>query len=384
MKHKIEIHGHCADPFLPVKEAFKQNFELGLEVGASFAVTLNGQLVVDLWGGYKDKAKLQLWEENTIVNVFSTTKIMTALCIHILVDRGLVNVDDPVAKYWPEFAQNGKELIPIKFVLSHSAGLPGFDVQIPENAIYDWDRIIGIIASQKPWWKPGSKIGYHSITFGFILGEIVRRVTGKTLGTFFREEVAEPLGIDFHIGLSDKFDEKIADIVVPERISRIKLFLLGLLFRNAKKVFFNPDLQQIDFNSREWRSAEIPASNGHGNARSTAQVGAILACGGKYKDKRLLSLNTIEKALEEQNRGKDIVTFRQPASFGLGFGLLSEDFLIGPRSFFWSGAGGSKCVMDLDKKLSYAYAMNKMVLLGEDSRPIRLAQAVKEAIKKAL
>ncbi|MFW9952692.1 MAG: serine hydrolase domain-containing protein, partial [Candidatus Thorarchaeota archaeon] len=200
MKNNFEIHGYCDDRFLPVKEAFKQNFELGLEVGASFAVTLNGQLVVDLWGGYKDKAKLQPWEENTIVNVFSTTKIMTALCIHMLVDRGLINVDDPVAKYWPEFAQNGKELIPIKLILSHSAGLPGFDKKISEDTLYDWDRIIRLIASQKPWWKPGSKIGYHSMTFGYILGEIVRRVIGKSIGTFFREEIAEPLHIDFHIG----------------------------------------------------------------------------------------------------------------------------------------------------------------------------------------
>jgi CubicO group peptidase (beta-lactamase class C family) len=380
MKNNIEIYGYCDDRFLPVKEAFKQNFELGLEVGASFAVTLNGKLVVNIWGGYKDKAKLNLWDENTIVNVFSTTKIMTALCIHMLVDRGLINVDDPVAKYWPEFAQNGKRLIPIRYVLSHSAGLPGFDEKVSGSVIYDWDRITGLIASQKPWWKPGSKIGYHSMTFGYILGEIVRRVTGKTIGNFFREEVAEPLGIDFHIGVSEELDERIADMIVPEQISKIKLFLLGLLFRTAKKVFFNPDLEKINYNSREWRAAEIPASNGHGNARSIARIGAILACGGELDNKRLLSLNTIEKAIEKQNRGKDIVTFRQPASFGLGFGLLSEEFLLGPRSFFWSGAGGSKCVMDLDKKVSFAYAMNKMVLLGDDPRPVRLAEAVREVV----
>ena len=381
MENQLIINGFCDDRFLLVKEAFKQNFDLGLEVGASFAVTLNGKLVVDIWGGYTDEDKLHPWDENTIVNVFSTTKIMTALCIHMLVDQNLINYDDPVAKYWPEFAQNGKQHIPIRYVLSHTAGLPGFVEKVSEQDIYDWTIITNLIASQKPWWKPGTKIAYHSMTFGFILGEIVRRVTGKTIGTYFREEVAEPLGIDFHIGLSENYDERTADIIVPEQISKIKLLLLSVLFRNAKKVFFNPDLQHIDYNSRRWRAAEIPASNGHGNARSAAQVGAILACGGIFKEKRLLSLNTIEKAIEVQNKGKDIVTFRQAASFGLGFGLLSEDFLLGPRSFFWSGAGGSKCVMDLDKKISYAYAMNKMVLLGEDSRPIRLANAVKESIK---
>lgn len=214
----MKIDGYCDERFISVKHAFEKNFELGFEVGASFAVSLNGKLVVDIWGGFSDSAKTKPWEKDTIVNVFSTTKVMTALCIHLLVDKGLINVDAPVAKYWPEFAQATKENILVKHLMSHSAGLPGFDEKIPVEALYDWDRIIGLLASQEPWWKPGTKIGYHMITFGYLLGELVRRVTGKSLGEFFRDEIAVPLNIDFHIGLPETFDSRTSNIIPPEEV----------------------------------------------------------------------------------------------------------------------------------------------------------------------
>jgi len=379
----MKIDGYCDERFISVKHIFEKNFELGLEVGASFAVSLNGELVVDIWGGFSDSAKTKLWEKDTIVNVFSTTKVMTALCIHLLVDKGLIDVDAPVAKYWPEFAQATKENILVKHFMSHSAGLPGFDEKIPVEALYDWDRIIGLLASQKPWWKPGTKIGYHMITFGYLLGELVRRVTGKSLGEFFRDEIAVPLNIDFHIGLPENFKSRTSNIILPEEVfPKWKIILAKLLFKKAVKVYYNPNLENADFNGQAWRSAEIPASNGHGNARSIANIGSILVCGGMYDKKKILSMSTIEKAIEPQISGRDVIMFYSPAKFGLGFGLLNDKLLLGPRSFYWSGAGGSICVMDLEEKLSIGYAMNKMYMKGEDPRTGQLVKAVWDIINK--
>ncbi|MFX1358593.1 MAG: serine hydrolase domain-containing protein [Promethearchaeota archaeon] len=380
MKNNMKIHGYCDDRFEKVKETFAKNFQLGLEVGASFAVMLEGKMVVDLWSGFTDAAQTQPWQEDTIVNVFSTTKVMTALCVHILVDKGLIDLDAPVANYWPEFAQAGKKELPVRYLLSHTAGLPGFDKEINIDVLYDWNQIVDLLASQKPWWKPGSRSGYHSITFGYLLGEIIRRVTGKSVGTFFMEEVAQPLNIDFHIGLSEEDQSRVAEIIPPDdSVSKFKMFLFKLFFKTTFKVMFNPVLLNKDFNSPNWRAAEIPASNGHGNARSIAKVGAVIACGGQLDNKRILSFPTIENAIKEQIHGRDIVIFRQPKSWGLGFGLSHDIYLQGPRSFYWSGLGGSYCIMDLEKKLSISYAMNKMRLFDEP-RGESLAQAVWDVI----
>ena len=379
----MEIQGYCDERFVSAKRAFEKNFDLGLEVGASFAVSLNGELVVDIWGGFSDSAKTKPWNEDTIVNVFSTTKIMTALCIHLLIDRGLIDVEAPVCDYWPEFAQANKENVLVKHLLSHSAGLPGFDEKIPVEALYDWDRIINLLAKQKPWWKPGSKIGYHMTTFGYLLGELVRRVTGKSLGNFFQENIANPLDIDFHIGLSEDYDSRVADIIVPKEVfAKWQIMLTKLFLRKTVKVYFNPDLETVDFNSRAWRSAEIPSGNGHGNARSIAKVGSILACGGMYDNHKILSKATVEKAIEPQIYGRDVIMIYRPAKFGLGLGLIDDKFYLGPRSFGWGGAGGSLCVMDLEKKLSIGYAMNKMHMKGEDPRTEPTFKAVWEVVNK--
>ena len=379
----MESKGYCDERFILAKQAFEKNFDLGLEAGASFAVSLKGELVVDLWGGYSDSAKTKPWEKDTLVNVFSTTKIMTALCIHLLIDKGLIDVEAPVSKYWPEFAQSTKEDVLVKHLLSHSAGLPGFDEQISDEALYDWNRIINLLAAQKPWWKPGTRIGYHMITFGYLLGELVRRVTGKSIGTFFRDEIAVPLDIDFHIGLPENLDSRTSEIVPPEEIfAKWQIFLIKLLFKKAVKVYFNPSLVETDFNSRAWRSAEIPASNGHGNARSIAKVGSILACGGMYDKKKILSKSTVEKAIEPQISGRDVIMIYRPAKFGLGIGLVDDKYYLGPRSFGWGGAGGSLCVMDIEKKLSIGYAMNKMHMKGDDPRTGPIFKAVWDVVNK--
>ncbi|MFW9900338.1 MAG: serine hydrolase domain-containing protein, partial [Candidatus Thorarchaeota archaeon] len=213
-----EIHGFCDEKFTVARQEFLKNFDEGLDVGASFSVTLNGKYIIDIWGGYADADKSRSWEENTIVNVWSTTKIMTTICTLMLVDQGLLNLDAPVAKYWPEFAQAGKELLPVRYLLSHTAGLSGFDRTPRTKVLYNWEKITSILAAQKPWWKPGTKSGYHLVTFGYLLGELIRRITGKTVGTYFKENVAGPLKADFYIGLSEEHDHRVADLIPPPQI----------------------------------------------------------------------------------------------------------------------------------------------------------------------
>jgi CubicO group peptidase (beta-lactamase class C family) len=383
----VEVQGYCDDKFAEVKDAFRKNFEDDLEVGASFAATVDGKFVVDIWGGYADAAKTRPWEKDTIVNVYSTTKVMTAICAHMLVDRGQLDVDAPVAKYWPEFAQAGKEKIPVRYLLSHQSGVAGIDEPMTVEAFYDWEHIIKLLEKQKPLWEPGKHCGYHAITFGYLLGELVRRITGKTLGTFFREEVAVPLGADFYIGLPEEQDYRVGELIPPpdpkpgdplyidpESMSEIH-----------KKTVGNPPLNAgTAMRSRErgWRGAEIPAANGHGNARSIARVGAAMACGGEVDGVRLMGLPTIERALEEQIYDTDLV-MNMPVRYGLGFGLNSQEMPIGPnpRAFTWGGWGGSKFVADLDARLSWGYAMNKMAGAGAmDMRGAGVVQAMYAAL----
>jgi CubicO group peptidase (beta-lactamase class C family) len=373
----IEIQGYCDEKFYSVKEAFRKNFENDQDVGASFAATIDGKFVVDIWGGYADAAKTRPWEKDTIVPVFSTTKVMTTMCALMLIDRGQLDPDAPVAKYWPEFAQAGKEKMPVRYLLSHQSGLAGFDESIPLEALYDWNRIIKLLAAQKPWWEPGKHSGYHALTFGYLIGELVRRITKKTLGTFFREEVAIPLNADFYIGLPENYDARVAETIPPPVVKPGEPgyfefdpnSLLG-------KVMALTAINNGDYvNYREWRDAEIPSSNGHGNAHSMARVGAAMACGGELNSVHLMGLPTIEKAIEEQCSGKDLV-LGVPIRYGLGFGLNSKETPISPnpRTFFGSGFGGSKLVMDLDARLSWAYAPNK--LYSEIIRDIEITKAL--------
>jgi len=357
------VHGECAPRFKAVRDAFAANFEAGREVGASFAATVDGDLIVDLWGGHADAARTRPWERDTIANVFSTTKAMAALCIHILVDRGLLDLNAPVARYWPEFAQAGKEAMPVHYVLSHRAGLAALRPPLPAAALYDWQRMVDTLAAEAPWWEPGSASGYHAMTFGYLVGEIIRRITGKTPGTFFREEVARPLGADFHIGLAASEDHRVADMVPPTPAETAAAGA-GAAIDPASllaKVIGNPPLVAEAANQRAWRAAEIPAANGHGNARSVARVMAALACGGTLGDVRLLSERTLARAIEEQCYGRDLV-LGIPMRWGLGFMMSSADLPLGPNphTFGHGGWGGSLGIADLDAHVSWAYVMNKM------------------------
>jgi len=356
----VEIHGHCDNKFSPVKEAFANNFEQGLEVGASFAATINGKFVIDIWGGYANEAQTRPWEKDTIVCVWSSTKVMTSICALILIDRGLLDPDAPVAEYWPEFAQAGKETIPVRYLLSHTAGLPALDMPVPMETTYDWNKVVSLLAAQRPWWEPGKDWGYHALTSGFLVGEVVRRITGKTLGTFFREEVATPLGADFHIGLPEEHEPRVGEMIPPPEFKPGDPSYItpdSMLYRAMNFPIFSA----LNARDRAFRAAEIPAGNGHGNARSVARISAVVACEGELDGVHLFGLPTIEKALEEQYYGQP-QSWPFPMRFGLGFGLTSKERPIGPnaRVLYWGGYGGSVVVMDLDARLSCSYVMNKM------------------------
>ncbi len=376
MARRVAIHGYCDNRFHEVAERFARNFEMGLELGASFAATIDGEYVIDLWGGWANEAGTEPWRRDTITNVYSTTKVMTALCVLILVDRGLLDLDSPVAAHWPKFSQAGKGRIPLRWIMSHCSGLSGFDEPLPVEALYDWERIIRVLERQEPWWEPGTRSGYHSITFGYLLGELVRRVSGKTPGAFFRDEVAIPLGADFHIGLPEEHEGRVAEMtrmsgILPGQIDPESI---------AAKTFYNPPLIP-GFSDRAWRAAEIPASNGHGNARSVARIGTLLACGGSLEGRFFLSRATVRRALEEQMSGVDLV-LGLPIRWGLGFGLANDKApFLSPRSFYWAGLGGSWVEMDLDTRICFSYVMNKLQHnLAGDPRMYSLREAFFSAL----
>jgi CubicO group peptidase (beta-lactamase class C family) len=352
-------NGTCKPGFDAVRAAFEANFTAGLELGAAVAMTVDGEPVVDLWAGDADEAG-RPWNEDTIVNVYSSTKTMAALCVLMLADRGRLDLDAPVADYWPEFAQRGKGGVLVRHVMSHSAGLPGFEPALLAEELYDWETVCANLAAQAPWWEPGSAFGYHAVSQGYLQGELVRRIDGRTLGTFFREEVAEPLGADFHIGLPASEDARVTDLVPPphplmEELANAEPGSLAARMREG-----TPSLDGTETRTRAWRAAEIPAGNGIGNARAIARVHAALAGDGTLDGVRLLGEDTLARIVEEQIRGLDVFT-QMPGRFGMGFGLATELIPFpNPRTFFWGGWGGSIVVIDRDVRMSFAYVMNRM------------------------
>lgn len=358
-----EIHGECAPRFQAVRDAFASNFESGDEIGASFSATLDGETVIDLWAGEADAARSRPWERDTIVNVYSTTKAMVALCAAMLVDRGQLDMAAPVARYWPEFAAAGKEKLPVRYLLSHQAGLAAIRKKLPTEALFDWKTMTDALAAETPWWEPGTANGYHAMTYGYLVGEVVRRITGKTIGTFFREEVARPLGADFHIGLPASEEHRVGDLVPPTLEETQAAGAPAAIDPESMmgKVMGNPALTPSVANRSDWRRAEIPAANGHGNARSVARVMGALACGGSLGGVKLLGSAALDASITEQCYRQDLV-LPLPFRWGLGFMLTSRELPLGPnkRIFGHGGWGGSLGFADQDARLSWAYIMNKM------------------------
>jgi len=358
----MDINGTCDDRFSAVRDAFAANFEPGRdpeEVGASVAVTVDGELVVDVWGGTitNDEGVEAPWQRDTIINVWSTTKTVSALSMLMLADRGELDFYSPVAKVWPEFAANGKADIEIRHVMSHMAGLAGWREPITVDDLYDWDKATSLLAAQEPWWEPGTASGYHAVTQGYLEGEIVRRITGQTIGEFAAKEITGPLGADFHIGTPPECDARVGHVIPPATL------LSDVVDRDslAAQMFRHPTMGAGAANTIPWRRAEIPAAGGHGNARSVAMIHAPMACGGEANGVRLLSATGADPVFDEQTYAKDLV-LPLKLRHGIGFGLPSAEMPISPseRACFWGGWGGSIIVIDLDQRMTYSYVMNRM------------------------
>jgi CubicO group peptidase (beta-lactamase class C family) len=384
------IHGTCDAAFLGVRDAFEDNFRSRDEIGAGVAVFVDGRCVAELWGGCADPARTRAWQRDTLVNVYSTTKGMTALCAHRLVDEGRLDLDAPVARYWPEFAAAGKGEIPVRWLLSHRAGLAAVRAPLPGEALYDWDAMCRALAAETPWWTPGETHGYHAVTFGWLVGELVRRIDGRSLGRYFREEVAQPLGADFHIGLPDALHARAGEMgAIPPPLQDGEGMSLAALIAGdpeslAARAFLNPPSMLLGPNHAEWRRAEIPGANGHASAAGVARVYAALACGGRLDGVSLLSPEGIERCRSEQSHGRDYV-LQISTRVGLGF-MLSQDaplaaFGPNPGAFGHPGAGGSVGFADPAARVGFGYVMNRMgphILL--DPR----AQALIDALYRSL
>lgn len=361
--HPTTLGGTCSSRFDPLRELFAAKLESGEDLGASLAVNIDGEMVVDLWGGWANEARTVPWTANTIANVFSTTKTMTALAALVLVDRGELDLDANVAAYWPEFAARGKAGIKVRQLLSHTSGVSGWDQPVTIDDVYDWDKSTAMLAAQAPWWEPGTASGYHALTYGHLIGEVIRRITGMRLGQLFAAQIAGPLGADFHIGLAPSEFHRVTNLVPwpPQRTYPADLDPNSPAF----KTHTGPDLSlNIEVSWTEpWRRADIGAANGHGNARSVARLQSAVACGGKVDGVRLLSPKTIDRIFEVQSQGVDLV-LGIPLKLGLGYGLLPTPqvlpFLPEGRLCLWGGAGGSLVIADVDRRMTFAYVMNKM------------------------
>ncbi|WP_328685947.1 beta-lactamase family protein [Streptomyces sp. NBC_01261] len=369
-----DVKGLCEPRFAAIEESLAAS--LGKDdVGASVAVRLDGEPVVDLWGGYADADRTLDWERDTLTGVNSTTKNMTALCALVLADRGLLDLSAPVAAYWPEFAAAGKERLLVRHVLSHTAGLPDLSGPTAVEDLYDWRSVTAGLAAQAPEWEPGTVAGYHALTFGFLIGEIVRRVTGRSLGDFFAEEVAGPLGADFHIGLSAADDHRVAPLIAPP--SETDEFAAGAPLGpdGTRREHTGVTVRVRDANSVAWRRAQIPAVNGFGNARSVALVQSVLANRGSAGGVRLLSPRGCEPAWQEVFRGEDRV-LRTPMSWTAGFGKFGN-------TFGWGGWGGSLVVSDPDARMTVAYVMNQMIDRDrqEDNRGMEIIMAAYSGLR---
>ena len=380
--HDVAVAGTCADGFEAVREAFTANLVEPGEVGAAVAVVVDGRTVVDLWAGVADPATGRPWEASTLVPVYSATKGPTAVCALLLWERGLLDLDAPVAEVWPEFAAGGKAAVTTRHLLAHQAGLPVFDEPITFQQCHDPDLVAARLAAQVPHWEPGAAHGYHPLTFGWLVGEVVRRVSGRTVGRLLADEVSGPLGLDLFIGLPPEREATVARLV-PARfdLSGVAPGDPALAFAAAIfdvtsltfRAFSNPP-GQFDvesFNTPDLHRAEWPAANGITTARALARLYGELACD------RVLPAATIDEATRAHSTGPDRV-LAVPTSFGLGFSLHAAPvYERGAGSFGHEGAGGSVGFADRERGLGFAYVMNQLTAtMGTDRRSQRLAEAV--------
>jgi CubicO group peptidase (beta-lactamase class C family) len=356
-----DIQGSYDDLFTAVPSGLARLLDDG-DAGGSVAVFVDGEPVVDVWGGFTDADRTTPWQQDTITNVWSVTKTMTALSALVLADRGDLELAAPVGRYWPEFGANGKAGVLVRHLLAHTAGLPDWDGPIEE--LYDWPAATARLAASPPRWEPGTAAGYHSLTQGFLVGEVVRRITGASVGEFFAAEVAGPLGADFAIGLPAEHDHRVALSVPPP--GRDDDYTAGGSPAGGTAV------RVRDGNSRAWRRAQIPAASGFGNARSVALVQSVLACGGAVRGIRVLSPAGGELARQEQFAGEDRV-LGMPVRWGLGYGLFGS-------SLGWGGWGGSLVMVDPENRMAVAYVTNQMREPADDTRGLELVMAAYDGL----
>lgn len=386
----ITVQGVCAEGFEGVQAEFERNFTERGDVGASLAVSLDGEFVVDLWGGDADAGGDRPWEQDTLVNVYSTSKGLTALCAHLLAERGELDLDAPVARYWPEFARAGKAEIPVRWLLSHRAGLLGPRKRLADKETYDWELTTEALAAAEPWWEPGTQQGYHAVSFGFLVGEVVRRITGVSLGTFLRTEITEPLGADLFIGTPESEQARCADMLGLDGpglgVPGVPKHALGSLDEHPLAAFAVAMnyLPIGDVNSAECRSAEIPAANAQANARGLAAVYRALANGELVGPGTLATMREQQSGYGETDHVLGaLVSGGLPFSWGTGYMLnTAGNFGPNPGTFGHGGAGGSLAFADPENRVSYAYAMNKFggSTTGGDVRNLRLVEAVYAAL----
>ena len=377
------VQGHCDPDFAAVRAAFEENFRDRGELGAAVCVVENGETVVDLWAGWADAARTRPWERDTLVNVWSTTKGPAALCVHILADRGLLDLDAPVARYWPEFADAGKDSVLVRHLLSHRAGLAGLREPHSLEQLYDWELTTRRLAGTEPWWEPGTQSGYHALTYGFLVGELVRRVSGVLPSEFLEREVTGPLGIDFTIGLPEKETGRVAELVHPPAASSSEqAAIFSQLAPVAIAALTNPLVGADDANSARWRAAELPALNGHGTARAIAALYGVFARHGAYGTRRILSPEAVERAREGQGACRDLVLgagFEAETEVALGLWLSGQNESYGPnpRALGHDGFGGSCGLADPEAGISLGYVMNRMgPHIADDPRKMALIDAL--------
>ncbi|WP_245159885.1 serine hydrolase domain-containing protein [Blastococcus sp. CT_GayMR19] len=360
------MHGSCDDRFTAVRDALARNLD-GEELGASVAVDLDGETVVDLWGGYRDQERTTPWTQDTIVNVWSTTKCVLSLAALMLVDRGELDVHAPVGDYWPEFSAKGKKNVEVRHLMSHTSGVPAWEQPFSIRDMYDWETACERLAAQRPWWEPGTASGYHAANQGHLVGEVIRRITGRTVKQFVAEQIAGPLGADFQVGAREADWGRIAPVVPPPRPEADPDADPASV---AMRTWTGPVMSAKATTTPEWRAADLGALNGHSNARGVLDVLRVVTLGGEAGGRRLLSQETIDLIFDVQADGVDLV-LEAPYTFGIGYALTpapSVPYLPEGRVAWWGGWGGSLVVMDLDRRLTFSYMMNKMGagLLGSE------------------
>ncbi|HEY1829563.1 MAG TPA: serine hydrolase domain-containing protein [Acidimicrobiales bacterium] len=376
-----DVQGTCDSRFDGVRRTLESQLDKGEDVGASVAIFWHGEPVVDIWGGWVDEAHSAPWNTDTLTNVWSTTKTMTFVTALLLHDQGSLDFHAPVAKYWPEFAAAGKEEVEVRHLMGHTAGLCGWDEPLTAEDLADWEKCTSALAAQTPWWEPGQGSGYHAVTQGYLIGEVVRRITGESIGIFFAREIAKPLEADFYIGLPESEDHRVSNVIPPPPInpsdfgSELPEFLV--------KTFLNPPIDASMAHQEWWRRAEIPAANGQGNARSVAMVQSVVAGRGQARGVRLFSEKAADVIFEEQSNGTDMC-LGVPIRFGMGYGLSSDTMPIGARACYWGGYGGSVIIMDQEAELTICYVMNRMFpgLVG-DFRGLNIAMEAAAATATA-